>query len=359
MGTDGNSGSDPSGVRDRGQTATVPRHDFSYRVTVPVVWHVEYSPNASMSGGQVFYETPGGNVLIASFVPLGEVAEKFETIDRYRDASIARIRNQANISGKLALSEELTICGHRAILSNLQGDAQAGSSADIWSLDVWCDVTNRCYSLYGDFSQRGEFPHVMSTFTSIARSLVCHTPRSGSQRPAWEWADLGFDTKSRIWFLQLFNYSGVAEIFQAREILLTGGSAVQYQWPQIGLRPMWHVRERIFSREVGTIEYDEEGRLVVEHVTEVRAKEQVPETYESITYAYSISTARGILEFRDRDNTVVKRIDDRWIVVENLARKTIGEFPDIRLTVRREDIENILLTDTCVIIQGKTGHRVV
>ncbi len=118
---------------------------------------------------------------------------------------------------------------------------------------------------------------------------------------------------------------------------------------------MWHIRERIFPREVKKIGYDEQGGLVVEHVIDSREREQVPSDFVSITYAYSLTTSRGFVEFHDRDDNITKRIDDRWIAVENLTHNTVGTFPNIRLKARKEDIENIVITSTCIVIQGKTG----
>ena len=204
---------DPSGTgsfvtTDKGVVPTVARHDFGFRLTVPLGWLVEHSPKATMKGGQVFYSTPGGNALFVSFGNLAELVQRFRTLNGYRDASIARLRAQANISGRLAVSKELMIRGHRAILSNLQGTTGTGGIANIWSLDLWCDVKDRYYSLYGDVVRSEEFPDFASLFESTARSLVCHGVPPNSQPRIWEWADLGFNTKSKVWFLELFNHLG-------------------------------------------------------------------------------------------------------------------------------------------------------
>jgi hypothetical protein len=308
-----------------------------------------------MDAGQVIYATPGGNLFLVSFGGLHEVTERFKTLAEYRDASLARIQRQGNISGGLAMSNEITVCGHRALLSNFRGNNLTGDYVDVWSLDLWCDTANRYYSIYGDLSHKEEFPRPLSAFGSVAQSLVCHRTSPAVRGHEWEWADLGFDTRSKVWFLQLYNFSGLIGIYQAGGITLEGASAVQYQWPQGGERPMWHVRERIFSREVDDIRYDEHGGLVLRHSIADRPKERIPEGFDSITYAYSLSTARGFVEFRDQENVVLKRIDDRWIAVENLRRKTVGTFPNIRLEAKKEDIENIVLTNTCIVIEGKAA----
>ena len=119
---------------------------------------------------------------------------------------------------------------------------------------------------------------------------------------------------------------------------------------------MWHVRERISARDVTDIEYDDEkGTLVVQNTTGAAPGEQVPEDFDSITYAYSLTDARGFVEFRDGDGAVLKKIEDRWIAVENLTHRTVGTYPDIRLSAKKEDIRSITVTGTCVVIRGKPG----
>lgn len=353
----GASGSDSSVGSDRETIPIVVRHDFGFHVSVPIVWFLEYLPRASMKGGQVSYSTPGGNVVFISFGPLGEVARRFGTLDEYRNASIARMRTQANIKGVLAVSRELSVCGHRAILSNFQGSTPSGEFAEIWSVDLWCDKSDRYFSFYGDYSHKEEFRDFQSAFTSVAQSLVCHERPDEPELPSWEWADLGFNTKSKLWFLDLFNFSGLVGTYHAVNIISKNGSAVQYQWPQRGGRPMWHVRERYSAQDISKISYDEQGTLVVERSLEATTREQAPEAFDSITYAYSLSTSRGFVEFRDADDVVVKRIDNRWIAVENLTHRTVGTYPNIRLTAKRKDIDSILVTNTCIVIEGKSSPQ--
>lgn len=322
-------------------------------MTVPAIWEVEYTPKVTMKGGQVVYLTPRGNVFIVSFGELNELAKQFGTLDEYGRSATARLPITGYTSGKLSISSELQICGHRAILSNFQGNSRTGEFADIWIADLWCKEANRHFSIYGELGQRGEFSYFPRVFRTMAESLICHGPQVESPRPGWQLADVGFSPRSRLWFVQLFDQSGLTETYQSREIMLRGGTGVQYQWPQMGPRPMWHVRERIFPRDVDKISYDEQGTLVVEQAIDARAKENIPDSFDSITYAYSLSTARGFVEFRDRENKVTKRIDDRWIAVENLTHNTVGTFPDIRLKAKREDIGSIVITNTCVVIQGR------
>jgi hypothetical protein len=347
-------GNDSLPTADEGAMPFIVRHDFGFQVTVPITWEVEYTPKVAMKGGQVVYITTRGNILFVSFGELNQVAKEFGTLDKHATVAITRLASQENITGKIATSSELVICGHRAILSNFQGSNRTGEPVDVWMVVLWCEVTNRYYSLHSELNQKEEFRYFPRVFASMAESLACHTPPADSPRPGWQWADVGFSPRSKLWFVQLFDYAGLIETYQSREITLKNGTGIQYEWPQRGMRPMWHVRERISPRDVNKIGYDEQGSLVVEHAIDTTTSEPVPSSFNSITYAYSLSTARGFVEFRDGNNVITKRIDGKWIAVENLTHRTVGTFPNIRLSAKKEDIESILVTNTCVVIKGRT-----
>jgi len=168
----------------------------------------------------------------------------------------------------------------------------------------------------------------------------------------WSWADVGFDTAKKLWFVRLNNHKGMVQIFIAKSIILKNGYAVQYQWPDEGPREGWHVRERIYATEVKSIEYDSNGNLIVDSVRIEALDEETPQNFSYLCYAYSLKTSRGFVEFYDATNKLLKKINEKWIIVENLNRKTIGEFPHIRLRVERENIKKILITKSAVIIEG-------
>jgi hypothetical protein len=80
--------------------------------------------------------------------------------------------------------------------------------------------------------------------------------------------------------------------------------------------------------------------------------ESPPSNFSYLVYAYSLMTSRGFVEFYDASNKPLGRINEKWIIAENLNRKTIGEYPNIRLRVERGDIAKIIVTKSAVIIQG-------
>jgi len=173
---------------------------------------------------------------------------------------------------------------------------------------------------------------------------------SSSSGP-WSWADIGFDTEKKLWFLRLNNHKGIVKIFRAKRIIIKNRNGVQYQWPEKD-RESWHVRERIFANEVRTIHYDKDRNLIVNSIKAETPNQKIPESYSYVTYAYSLKTGRGFVEFYDKENQLLKKISEKWIIVEGLNRKTIGKFPHIRLRVERKDIRKILFTKTAVVITG-------
>jgi len=168
----------------------------------------------------------------------------------------------------------------------------------------------------------------------------------------WLWANVGFDTMKKLWFVELYNHSGNTQTYIARNVILNDGYGVQYQWQNRGQHAFWHVRERIFASDVRRISYDESGNLVIESVRIEGVDEETPAHYSHLCYAFSLKTSRGFVEFFDANNKLLKKINEKWLVVEGLTRKTIGEYPNIRFRVEREDIKKIVVTKTALILMG-------
>ena len=167
----------------------------------------------------------------------------------------------------------------------------------------------------------------------------------------WLWADVGFDTTKKLWFLNLLNNKGTTQTYIARNIILKNGNGVQYQWAD-NRGDFWHIRERIYAADVRSITYDKDGNLVVDSIDIEAPDELIPDNYAYLTYAYSLKTSRGFVEFFDKDGKLLRRINERWIIVEGLDRKTTGEYPRIRLRVERADVKKIVVTRTAAIITG-------
>ena len=176
----------------------------------------------------------------------------------------------------------------------------------------------------------------------------------------WEFADLGFDTGKKLWFIQFYDETNksVGSYF-ARNITLSGGSAAQYEWKDAQGRAFWHVRERFFASEVQSFTISPSGSISVEFKpgTETKA-DTVPEDFAYITYAYHLSNKEGqrapmgFVEFFNSHGDLVRKISNRWIIVEDIGRKTSGEYPKIRLRIDRKDIRKIVVTRTAIVIQG-------
>lgn len=172
-----------------------------------------------------------------------------------------------------------------------------------------------------------------------------------SSVPPWLWADVGFDTTKKLWFVNLFDHKGTVRSFIAKNIILKDGYGIQYEWPEKE-RAHWHVRERLFAADVRSIDYDQKGNLIVESIRVEEPEAEIPQDYSYLAYAYSLRTSRGFVEFYDKNDIVLKRINEKWIVVEGLTRRTIGEYPYIRIRVEKSAIQRVVVTKTMIIIQG-------
>jgi hypothetical protein len=186
---------------------------------------------------------------------------------------------------------------------------------------------------------------------------------SDSAQKFWEFADLGFDTGKRLWFIQFYNGTNenVGTYF-AKSLSLDGGRASQYQWKDAQGGPFWHVRERFFATEIEKFSIDPAGGTIKLNFRDEEGGEDdkaVPSEFAYILYAFHLSSKdggrapMGFVEFYDSRGGLIQRINNRWIIIEGLYRKTSGEFPEIRLRVEGRDVGAITLTRTAIVIQGK------
>jgi hypothetical protein len=185
---------------------------------------------------------------------------------------------------------------------------------------------------------------------------------SDTAQKFWEFADLGFDTGKNLWFIQFYNGTNenVGTYF-AKSLSLDGGRAAQYQWKDAQGGPFWHVRERFFATEIEKFSIDPAGGAIKLNFRYEAAEDDrtVPTEFAYILYAFHLSSKdggrapMGFVEFYDSRGGLIQRIDNRWIIIEGLHRKTSGEFPQIRLRVEGKDVAEITVTQTAIVIQGK------
>lgn len=186
---------------------------------------------------------------------------------------------------------------------------------------------------------------------------------SSSSQKFWEFADLGFDTGKKLWFVQFYN--GVNEnvgTYFARSVDITGGWAAQYQWKDAKGAPFWHVRERFYATEIERLSIDPGGgtiTLVFKEEGAQAPEEKIPPDYSYILYAYHLSSKdsgrapMGFVDFYGSDGSHLGRVENRWIIVESLNRKTFGDYPGVRIRADRKDIGSVTLSSTAIIIKGK------
>ncbi len=184
----------------------------------------------------------------------------------------------------------------------------------------------------------------------------------------WEFADIGFDTGKKLWFVQLFDsVNQNVGFYTAKNVLVNGGCGIQYQWKDMQGRAFWHVRERFQSSEVEGLHIDMKGNLVI-NFKKVHGEDDghVPKNFAYLQYAYHLTTKEtpqsvdrspmGFVEFVDQKGEVIARLNNRWIIVEDVIRRTTGELPKIRIRVDRKDIGSIIDSRSSVIITSKDGN---
>jgi len=207
----------------------------------------------------------------------------------------------------------------------------------------------------------GECPDTPQS-TSESTTTATTTNASDTGQKFWEFADLGFDTGKNLWFIQFYNGTNenVGTYF-AKSLSLDGGRAAQYQWKDAQGGPFWHVRERFFATEIEKFSVDPAGGTIKLNFRYEGAEDDktIPSEFAYILYAFHLSSKdggrapMGFVEFYDSRGGLIRRVDNRWIIIEGLHRKTSGEFPEIRLRVEGKDVGEITVTRTAIVIQGK------
>lgn len=191
-------------------------------------------------------------------------------------------------------------------------------------------------------------------------------PPSGSVagQKFWEFADLGYDTQKRLWFIQFYNASNenVGTYF-ANTVDISGGRAAQYQWKDAKGAPFWHVRERFYATQIDRLSVDPGGGVITLLFKEEEEEEvtEAPSEFEYLLYAYHLTSKgsgrapMGFVEFYGADGSPVGRIENRWIIIERLKRRTFGEYPGVRIRAERRDVGSITVTGTSVVIKGRSA----
>jgi hypothetical protein len=91
----------------------------------------------------------------------------------------------------------------------------------------------------------------------------------------------------------------------------------------------------------------------------------IPEDFSYLLYAYHLTSKErgrapmGFVEFYDSEGSSVGRVDNRWIIIEGVNRRTVGEYPALRIRAERADIAEMTVTQTAIILEGKsaTAHE--
>ncbi len=192
---------------------------------------------------------------------------------------------------------------------------------------------------------------------------------SGSGQKFWEFADLGFDTGKKLWFVQFYNAGNenVGTYF-ARTVVISKGWAAQYQWKDSKGGLFWHVRERFYASEIDRLSMDPSGGALTIAFKEDGADEpevSIPTDFAYLLYAYHLTSKdlgrapMGFVEFFSPDGSPLGRVENRWIIIEGVERRTSGEYPGVRIRVDKKDIGAITVSDTAIIVKGKRPVRTI
>jgi hypothetical protein len=207
-------------------------------------------------------------------------------------------------------------------------------------------------------------PNAVSTAPSQASSPV--------EQALWEFADLGFDTGKKLWFVQLFDsVNQNVGFYTAKNVAINGGCGIQYQWKDTQGRPFWHVRERFLASEVEGFQIDVKGNLLINfklgsNRRSIDIDEDIPKSFAYLQYAYHLTTKEtaqsfdqapmGFVEFCNENGDIISRLNNKWIIAEDIPRRTIGELPKIRIRIEHKDIGKFIVSRSSVIVVGKNGR---
>jgi hypothetical protein len=133
-----------------------------------------------------------------------------------------------------------------------------------------------------------------SADTQGVSSDTTTAPSSGEEQKFWEFADLGFDTEKKLWFIQFYNAKNVnVGTYFARTVDITRGRAAQYQWKDARGAVFWHVRERFYATEIERTAMDPTGgsiTVVFKGEETDGAEGQVPADFAYLLYAYHLTS---------------------------------------------------------------------
>jgi hypothetical protein len=195
-------------------------------------------------------------------------------------------------------------------------------------------------------------------------------PETYTSQNIWEFGDIGFDTDKKLWFVQLTNENNQnVGTYMAKTVVVKGGQATQYQWKDGQGRAYWHVRERFFADEIESIAVDPSGTHLTVTFKEGKGKadeDTVPQDFSYLLYAFHLQNKDilkgnraplGFVEFFDAKGGLIRRLNNRWIVIEDVDRKSVGDYPRIRLRIDKKDTDRVFATRTTIIIQGKSPQK--
>jgi len=158
---------------------------YGIELEIPGDWRVEFNPKGTRKKADVVFQSPEGNRFFVSWGPLSDAQRKFKTLEEHRDFGIQRVKKGPDVkSVEVSDLRELSVDGHRALLSHVDAKIQRGmmsrgfSRRDIWSIHFYCPEMSRYYVVYSMQRNADEFEDLSSIFRSLADGMKCHPAQS-------------------------------------------------------------------------------------------------------------------------------------------------------------------------------------
>jgi uncharacterized protein len=163
----------------------------------------------------------------------------------------------------------------------------------------------------------------------------------------WSYADIGYDRERKKWFVNVLDVNGKQlAVFVASKVELSvNGEQISWEDSKGG---GWHVRERIYRKDVSRIVQKGDS---VKIVGVVKKQAVIPENWEHLEYMYSRETGKANVRFFG-GGKMLGQINDVKVIAERVRRRTEEDNSDVRYGVDRKDVKDLIVTESVALILG-------
>lgn len=177
----------------------------------------------------------------------------------------------------------------------------------------------------------------------------------------FDWLDVGYNTQMRKWMLEFYEPGGnMVSMHMIKSVEIYRGIGSQFAFKIPGGQPqLWHVRERYYKAEIESLEITSDSAVI--KCSNPFKPYTVPENYGYVRYNYSLKANVAKVYFLDSDHRQIgEPCIRRYVLVDGLDHKAHdAHYPNIFLECSRNDISEIVITNSYVIISGTAGSSCV